>query len=341
MRLLPGSRASRSAPKPVIGFSDITALHQLLQRQRLVSIHGPVVTQFRPRMGRARAPLRAFSSPRRRPQISQAWKRTSTVRPKARSSAATFGAHPASGYAVPCAARGRHPPPRGRWRASLPAGSHVDHLALAGVFRQVRGIVLGEFSGCEDKDADYSSAIAARAGQPRRAFPARRDSRSVTARRTNRCRSGCDVRLDAGSRRLTFLEGAAGWGAAGRGESATRLAGGVSRARRAASAARRLDSRRTSGAFGGCRARQRLRVLRTTAMQARQHDVEQRRPDDEIQPLSGRAAAGGTAPSERLEVMSRGDGDPPEIADAAPYECHRALYVRSRARRQCCPRPAA
>jgi muramoyltetrapeptide carboxypeptidase len=77
------------------------------------------------------------------------------------------------------------------------------------VFRQVRGIVLGEFMGCEEKEADYSSAdvlreLAAATGLPCAAgFPIGHGARNQPVA------LGVRVRLDAGSRRLTFLEAAA------------------------------------------------------------------------------------------------------------------------------------
>jgi muramoyltetrapeptide carboxypeptidase len=83
------------------------------------------------------------------------------------------------------------------------------HLALAGVFRRVRGIVLGEFTGCEEKEADYSSAdvlreLAAATGLPCAAgFPIGHGAENQPVP------LGVRVRLDAGSRRLTFLESAA------------------------------------------------------------------------------------------------------------------------------------
>src|SRR5579872_4128498 len=46
MRLLPRVESLTVAAKPVVGFSDITALHQLLQRRGLISVHGPVLTQL-------------------------------------------------------------------------------------------------------------------------------------------------------------------------------------------------------------------------------------------------------------------------------------------------------
>jgi muramoyltetrapeptide carboxypeptidase len=48
MRLLPRLEAARlfHPPKVFVGFSDITALHVLLNRAGLVTVHGPVVTQL-------------------------------------------------------------------------------------------------------------------------------------------------------------------------------------------------------------------------------------------------------------------------------------------------------
>ncbi|MEI7705084.1 MAG: LD-carboxypeptidase, partial [Deltaproteobacteria bacterium] len=47
-RLLPRLEAARilHPPKVFVGFSDITALHVLLNRSGLVTVHGPVVTQL-------------------------------------------------------------------------------------------------------------------------------------------------------------------------------------------------------------------------------------------------------------------------------------------------------
>ncbi|HQR28946.1 MAG TPA: LD-carboxypeptidase [Anaeromyxobacteraceae bacterium] len=54
VRLLPRLEAARilHPPKVFVGFSDITALHVLLNRNGLVTVHGPVVTQ----LGRLGAP---------------------------------------------------------------------------------------------------------------------------------------------------------------------------------------------------------------------------------------------------------------------------------------------
>src|SRR3974390_3335415 len=48
MRLLAqlALRAPEGVPKPLVGFSDITALHLWLQAHGRISIHGPVLTQL-------------------------------------------------------------------------------------------------------------------------------------------------------------------------------------------------------------------------------------------------------------------------------------------------------
>jgi muramoyltetrapeptide carboxypeptidase len=82
------------------------------------------------------------------------------------------------------------------------------HLQLAGVFQQVRGIALGTFTGCEEKDADYTSTdvlreLAAATGLPCAAgFPIGHGDLNEPLP------LGLRVRLDADSRTLTFLESA-------------------------------------------------------------------------------------------------------------------------------------
>ena len=82
------------------------------------------------------------------------------------------------------------------------------HLALAGVFRRVRGIVLGSFTQCEEKEAPYSSAevlreLALATGLPCAAgFPIGHGEQNEPVP------LGVRVRLDADNRRLSFLEAA-------------------------------------------------------------------------------------------------------------------------------------
>ena len=210
MRLLPALDGIAVAPKPVIGFSDITALHHLLQRRHLVSIHGPVLTQLSRLDTGTHARL---------------FELLESVAPAADlGGTETYVAGVAEGpliggnLAVLTRLLGTPflAPLEGAILVLEDVGERPyrldrmwTHLALAGVFHQVRGIVLGEFVGCEDKDADYSSAdvlreLAAQTGLPCAAgFPIGHGAQNQPLP------LGARVRLDAGNRRLTFLEGAA------------------------------------------------------------------------------------------------------------------------------------
>ena len=82
------------------------------------------------------------------------------------------------------------------------------HLELAGVFRKVRGIVLGSFTHCEEREANYSSQdvlrdLAVATGLPCAAgFPIGHGDVNEPVP------LGVRVRLDATTAQLTFLESA-------------------------------------------------------------------------------------------------------------------------------------
>ena len=84
------------------------------------------------------------------------------------------------------------------------------HLRLAGAFDGVAGIALGEFTNCEEKDADYGSAdvllsLALELALPCAAgFPVGHGAINLPVP------LGAKVRLDATAGRLTFLEGLVG-----------------------------------------------------------------------------------------------------------------------------------
>jgi muramoyltetrapeptide carboxypeptidase len=196
-------------PKPLVGFSDITALHLWLAAQGRVSIHGPVLTQ----LGR----LPALTHERLFALL------------ESRAPAA-----PLSGtetYVGGCA-EGRllggnlsvlsrvigtpfMPALEGAVLLLEDQGERPyrldrmwTHLTLAGVFRRVKGIVLGTFTQCEEPGAPYSSAevlreLACASGVPCAAgFPiGHGDANQPVA-------LGVRVRLDADARRLSFLEAA-------------------------------------------------------------------------------------------------------------------------------------
>ena len=80
------------------------------------------------------------------------------------------------------------------------------HLELAGVFRQIRGIALGQFISCEPRDGGYTAAevlrdLAAATGVPcASGFPiGHADVNEAVP-------LGVRVRLEADVARLTFLE---------------------------------------------------------------------------------------------------------------------------------------
>jgi muramoyltetrapeptide carboxypeptidase len=196
----------------VIGFSDITALHQMLQRQRLVSVHGPVLTQL-PKLS-APTHARLFEvlesdAPAADLTGLESYCDGTAEGPLIGGNLAVLTQLLGTPFLAPLEGAillledvGERPYRLDRmW----------THLALAGVFRQIRGIVLGAFTGCEEKDADYSSAdvlreLAAATGLPCAAgFPIGHGAENQPVP------LGVRVRLEAGSRRLTFLESAARW----------------------------------------------------------------------------------------------------------------------------------
>lgn len=209
-RLLPGLEGIALPAKPVIGFSDITALHQMLQGQRVVSIHGPVLTQ----LARLDTPTHArlfelleSGSPAADLTGEETYVDGTAEGPLLGGNLSVLTRLLGTPFLAPLEGAillledvGERPYRLDRmW----------THLALAGVFRQIRGIVLGDFTGCEEKDADYSSGdvlreLAAATGLPCAAgFPIGHGARNQPVP------LGVRVRLDASSRHLMFLESAA------------------------------------------------------------------------------------------------------------------------------------
>ena len=82
------------------------------------------------------------------------------------------------------------------------------HLTLAGVFARVRGIVLGSFTECEEKDAPYSGAEVCGNSHSRRVCRARRAFPIGHGEHNEPVPLGVRVRLDADARTLSFLEAA-------------------------------------------------------------------------------------------------------------------------------------
>ncbi len=210
LRLLQGLEGVAPLPKPVVGFSDITALHAWLQCAGLVSLHGPVLTQ----LGRL--------DRRTHERLFTLLEGDSPAAPL--HGTETYVAGVAEGallggtLAVLSRLLGTPflPPLEGAVLLLEDVGERPyrldrmwTHLALAGVFRRIRGIVLGSFTGCEERDAAYGSAevlrdLATATGLPCAAgFPVGHGERNEPVP------LGTRVRLDAAAQTLTFLESAA------------------------------------------------------------------------------------------------------------------------------------
>jgi muramoyltetrapeptide carboxypeptidase len=194
-------------PKPLVGFSDITALHLWLQANGRISIHGPVLTQ----LGRLPAATAA------------------------RLFALLESPHPASALEAQATYLG------GRAEGPLIGGNlsvfsrllgtpfmpdlqgavllledqgerpyRLDrmwtHLEIAGVFKRVRGIVLGTFTACEEAGANYSSGDVLRELAEITGLPCAAGFPIGHGELNEPVPLGVRVRLDADARRLEFLE---------------------------------------------------------------------------------------------------------------------------------------
>jgi muramoyltetrapeptide carboxypeptidase len=211
MRLLQKLQPQGSAKlaKPLVGFSDITALHQWRQSQGIVSIHGPVLTQLG-RLGRPTSE-RLFSLLESNAPAKPLHGTTSFVEgiaegPLLGGNLSVFTRllgtpfMPAlDGAVLLLEDVGERPYRLDRmW----------THLELAGVFRKVSGIALGSFTHCEERDANYSSLevlreLAVATGLPCAiGFPIGHGDINEPVP------LGVRVRLDATTAQLTFMESA-------------------------------------------------------------------------------------------------------------------------------------
>jgi muramoyltetrapeptide carboxypeptidase len=210
LQKLQPQRATTAAPaQPLIGFSDITALHQWRQSQGIVSIHGPVLTQLG-RLGRATSE-RLFSllesyTPAKPLHGTTTFVEGIAEGPLLGGNLSVFTRllgtpfMPAlDGAVLLLEDVGERPYRLDRmW----------THLDLAGVFRKVSGIALGSFTHCEERDANYSShdvlrELAVATGLPcATGFPIGHGDINEPVP------LGVRVRLDASTAQLTFLESA-------------------------------------------------------------------------------------------------------------------------------------
>ena len=156
MRLLPLLRFS--TPKLVAGFSDVTALHLAAQQQGWRSLHAPVLTQlgkqppevierfFALLEGRAVAPLTGTRTVVGGVAQGPLLGGNLSVLPRL---IGTPYLPPIDGAVLLLEDVGERPYQLDRmWQ----------HLKLSGLLSRVAGVVFGEFTGCDEKDAPYTSA---------------------------------------------------------------------------------------------------------------------------------------------------------------------------------------
>jgi len=225
MRLLP-RLATRPVPaKPLIGFSDITALHQWLQSNGMASIHAPVLTQ----LGRmSPLPLGISSLAARSPAEPDHPGRLFCLLESPAPAEPLVGTDTYVGGTVEGPLLGGNlsvftrllgtpfmPPLEGGVLLLEDLSEQPyrldrmwTHLELAGVFRKIRGIVLGQFLGCEPRDGGYTAAevlrdLAVATGVPcATGFPIGHGDVNEPVG------LGVRVRLEADAARVTFLEAA-------------------------------------------------------------------------------------------------------------------------------------
>jgi muramoyltetrapeptide carboxypeptidase len=195
--------------QPIIGFSDITALHQWRQAQGFVSIHGPVLTQLG-RLGRSTSE-RLFSLLESEAPAQPLHGTTPFVEGIAEG--------PLLGGNLSVFTRLLGTPFMPDLEGAILLLEDVGerpyrldrmwmHLELAGVFRKINGIALGSFTHCEERDATYSSQevlreLAVATGLPcANGFPIGHGDVNEAVP------LGVRVRLDATTAQLTFLESA-------------------------------------------------------------------------------------------------------------------------------------
>jgi muramoyltetrapeptide carboxypeptidase len=156
MRLLPQLPVSTLPLKPFVGFSDMTALHLAFQAAGRITFHGPVVTQLgkQPKSVISRLFLLLESADPLPPLPGDRCFVPGTVEgPLLGGNLSVLSRLLGTPY---------FPDMRGAILLLEDVGEkpyRVDrmwtHLALAGVFRQVAGIVLGDFTKCEEDGVDY------------------------------------------------------------------------------------------------------------------------------------------------------------------------------------------
>lgn len=207
MRLL--SSLSLSRPVTLVGFSDVTALHLAWQARGWRSVHGPVVTQLGSQP--SAVVTRTFDLLEGRPVsplVGTQTLRPGTVEgPLLGGNLSLLGSLVGTKYMPSLAGAvlliedvGERPYRLDRmW----------THLKLAGALEGVAGVVLGEFTDCEEKEPTFTSAEVLSELVGALGVPAVSGLHIGHGAVNQPVVLGARVRLDATAQRLEFLEGLA------------------------------------------------------------------------------------------------------------------------------------
>ncbi len=207
MRLL-GRFSLPASNKPLVGFSDITALHAVLQQAGRISVHAPVVTQLG-NVDQAIADelFELLENPDARPRL-----RGEPLVP-----GKVEGPVIGGNLSVLTRLIGTPfmPPVDGAILFFEDVGERPyrldrmwTHLALAGVLDRVAGIAMGTFTGCDEKGADYGYGDVLRELALARGLPSVIELPVGHSLANRPIPLGARAVLDGEAGTLTFLEGA-------------------------------------------------------------------------------------------------------------------------------------
>lgn len=151
-------RVARAA-KPIVGFSDITALHLLCQKAGFSTIHGPVITQLGELPEEAKSALGLALAGRSSELVYRA--SGPSIQPGTARGPLIGGClsviAPLVGTPFLPSFDGAILLLEDVGEATYRIDRLLTHLHLAGVFRAVAGIALGEFIGCEPRRPEEQS----------------------------------------------------------------------------------------------------------------------------------------------------------------------------------------
>ena len=206
MRLLPKLKWP-AAPKLLIGFSDVTALHGAAAARGWKTVHAPVLTQLGKQPPEVLARFFALLEsplpfmPREKatclvPGVAEGPLLGGNLSVLTRLLGTPY-LPPLEGAVLLLEDVGERPYRLDRmWR----------HLQLAGVFDKVKGVVLGDFTGCEEQAADYGSADVLRGLAEATGLPCISGLPIGHGALNEAVPLGVRVRLDATVGRLSFLD---------------------------------------------------------------------------------------------------------------------------------------